>query len=585
MCPIREGQGEASAGESIGEPLSRERFIDPSADAVWVAEGETERRDIASAPTTWRGHRPWHVQTLSEREPGGFRVDQADSCPLGPRQEGEEPKLPMHDPEKSDSAIVARKLTNKAGKPAAESVEPRAGTKGNGDQQSTHRTQSRASVSQALDRIRTAARQRKKERFTALFHHITLDALQVAFYALKRNAAPGADGVTWQDYETDLETNLTDLHNRVHRGGYRPQPARRQYIPKADGRMRPLAIAAVEDKIVQRTVATILEAVYEEDFLDFSYGFRPGRGQHDALDALYVGIDRQKVNYILDADIRSFFDTVNREWLVRFLNHRIGDPRIIRLIQKWLTAGVLENETIAVSDTGTGQGSVISPLLANIYLHYVFDLWVQRWSRRESRGEMIFVRYADDTVVGFEHEDDAHRFLDAMRARFEEFSLSLHPEKTRLIEFGRFAATNRTRRGLGKPETFTFLGFTFICSTSRKGTFQIKRKTRADRMRTKLMEIKEELRRRMHWPIPELGKWLRQVVSGFFAYHAVPTNHKALSAFRYHIVALWKRALERRSHKASILWERMVRLANGWLPKPKILHPWPSQRYAVKYPR
>ena len=312
--------------------------------------------------------------------------------------------------------------------------------------------------------------------------------------------------MTWQDYEADLERKLEDLHDRVHRGAYRAQPSRRVYIPKPDGRQRPLAVAALEDKIVQRATAAVLNAIYEEDFLGFSYGFRPGRGTHDALDALVVGISSRKVNCILDADIRSFFDTVSQEWLIRFVEHRIGDRRIIRLIQKWLKAGVLEDGVVTVSDKGTGQGSVISPLLANIYLHYVFDLWAERWRRREATGDMIIVRYADDIIVGFEHEADARRFLDAMRERLEEFALSLHPDKTRLIEFGRHAAANRKRRGLGKPETFNFLGFTFICGKSRRGKFLIKRKTRRDRMRAKLQEVKEELRRRMHQPIPEQGK-------------------------------------------------------------------------------
>ena len=321
----------------------------------------------------------------------------------------------MHDQEKSDSAIVAVKPPNKAGRPAAEAVEPRAGTEGNADQQSTHRTQSRERVTQALDRVRQAARQRKKERFTALLHHVNVDTLRTAFYALKRKAAPGVDGVTWQDYEADLEPRLEDLHDRVHRGAYRPQPSRRTYIPKADGRQRPLAIAALEDKIVQGATVMVLNAIYEEDFLGFSYGFRPGRGPHDALDALVVAITSRKVNYILDADIRYFFDSVSQEWLVRFLEHRVGDKRIIRLIRKWLKAGILEDGVVTVSDRGTGQGSVISPLLANIYLHYVLDLWAERWRRREATGDMIIVRYADDLVVGFEHEDDARRFLDAMR--------------------------------------------------------------------------------------------------------------------------------------------------------------------------
>src|SRR6476469_5252039 len=368
----------------------------------------------------------------------------------------------MHGREKSDSAIVAVKPTNKAVPTAAEPVEPRAGAKGNARQQSTHRTQGRERVAQALERVRQAARQRKKERFTALLHHISIDCLRMAFFALKRDAASGVDGLTWPTYEADLDRNLTDLHERVHRGAYRALPSRRTYIPKADGKQRPLAVAALEDKIVQRATVAVLNAIYEEDFLGFSYGFRPGYGTHDALDALCVGITSRKVNFILDADIQSFFDTVSHDWLVRFVEHRIGDTRIIRLIRKWLTAGVLEDGVVMDSDRGTGQGSVISPMLANIYLHYVIDLWAERWRRREAMGDMIVVRYADDIIVGFEHETDARRFLDAMRERLEKFALSLHPDKTRLIEFGRYAADRRAQRGLGKPESFSFLGFTFI---------------------------------------------------------------------------------------------------------------------------
>jgi group II intron reverse transcriptase/maturase len=491
----------------------------------------------------------------------------------------------MHGREKSDSAIIATKPTNKAGRPAAEPVERRAGTKGNADQQSTRRAQNRESVSQALERVRQAARKRKKERFTALFHHLSVDLLRLSFFALKRDAAPGVDGLTWRDYEADLDHKLEDLHARVHRGAYRALPSRRRYIPKADGRQRPLAIAALEDKIVQKATVAVLNAIYEEDFLGFSYGFRPGRSQHDALDALVVGITSTRVNYILDCDIRSFFDEVSQEWLVRFLNHRIGDPRIIRLIQKWLKAGVLEDGVVTTSEMGTGQGSVASPPLANIYLHYVFDLWAERWRRREATGDMIILRYADDIVVGFEHEAEARRFWDAMRARLQEFSLSLHPEKTRLIEFGRLAADRRAQRGLGKPETFNFLGFTFICGQSRRGKFLLKRRTRRDRMRARLREIKEELRRRMHQPIPQQGQWLRQVATGFFAYHAVPTNSAALSAFRHHVTNLWRRSLQRRSQKDGCTWQRIAKLADDWLPKPRILHPWPSERFAVKHPR
>jgi group II intron reverse transcriptase/maturase len=356
-------------------------------------------------------------------------------------------------------------------------------------------------------------------------------------------------------------------------------------IPKADGKERPLAIAALEDKIVQKAVLAVLNAIYEEDFLGFSYGFRPKRGQHDALDALVVAITARKVNFILDADIRSFFDMVSQDWLVRFVEHRIGDKRIVRLIQKWLKAGVLEDGIVSVSETGTGQGAVISPLLANIYLHHVFDLWAEQWRGREATGDMIIVRYADDIVLGFEHEADATRFWDAMRERLGAFSLTLHPAKTRLIAFGRFAAANRARDGLGKPETFDFLGFTFICGKDRQGKFLVNRKSRRDRMRAKLKEIKERLRRNMHKSIPEQGRWLGQVMTGYLAYHAVPTNSRSIVAFHHHVTDLWRRTLKRRGQKDRTTWLDMTRLVNQWLPKPRILHPWPSQRFAVKHPR
>jgi len=491
----------------------------------------------------------------------------------------------MHGRGKSDTAIVAGKPANKAEQSAAELVEPRAGTEGNADQQSTHRAQSRASVSQALERIRQAARERKKERFTALLHHISIEHLEAAFFALKENAAPGVDGLTWRDYEQQLERKLEDLHARIHRGAYRALPSRRVFIPKPDGRQRPLAVAAFEDKIVQRATAAVLNAIYEEDFLGFSYGFRPGRGAHDALDALVVGIERKKVNWILDADIRSFFDEISREWLVRFLEHRIGDQRIIRLIQKWLKAGVLEDGIVTNSGKGTGQGAVISPLLANVYLHYVLDLWAERWRRHEATGDMIIVRYADDFIVGFQHETDARRFLDGLRQRFAEFALSLHPEKTRLIEFGRYAAQDRKRRGLGKPETFNFLGFTFICGKSRRGKFLIKRKTRRDRMRMKLKEVRNEMRRRMHQTIPQQGKWLMQVITGYFNYHAVPTNNRALVMFRDEVTRAWRRLLSRRSQNGDLTVSRIKKLVEDWLPPPQILHPWPNQRFAVTHPR
>jgi len=491
----------------------------------------------------------------------------------------------MHGNGKSDPEIVAVKPANKAERSATELVEQRAGTEGNADQQSTRRAQDRVSVSQALGRIRQAAKQRKKDKFTSLFHHISDELLRLSFFELKKDAAPGVDGLTWQDYEPDLDHKIEDLRARVQGGTYRALPSRRHYLPKPDGRQRPIAIAALEDKIVQRATAAVLNAIYEADFLGFSYGFRPQRGQHDALDALVVGITSTKVNWILEVDVRSFFDEVSQSWLIRFLEHRIADRRILRLIQKWLKAGILEDGVVTVSDKGTGQGSVISPLLANIYLHYGLDLWAERWRRREATGDMIIVRYADDVVIGFEHETDARRFWDAMRERLQEFSLSLHPEKTRLIEFGRRAASNRTQRGLGKPDTFDFLGYTFVCGTSRAGRFLLKRRTRRDRMQAKIKAVAGELRRRMHQSIPEQGKWLGQVVKGFYNYHAVPTNWAALGAFRDEITARWHWTLSRRSNKGALTWARMKQLADDWLPKPQILHPWPNQRFAVAHPR
>jgi group II intron reverse transcriptase/maturase len=437
-----------------------------------------------------------------------------------------------------------------------------------------------------LDRVRNAARQRKKEKFTSLLHHVTVDLLRESFLALKRRAAPGVDGVTWEDYEVGLEGNLLDLHARVHSDRYRALPVRRRFIPKpGTDKQRPLGIAALEDKIVQRALVAVLNAIYEEDFLGFSYGFRPGRNQHDALDALSVAISGTPVNWILDADIRSFFDSVSQEWLIRFLGHRIGDERVLRLVRKWLKAGVLDDGEWSVSAEGTPQGAVISPLLANVYLHYVFDLWAKQWRGREAGGNVIVVRYADDIVVGFEHEADAKSFWDAMRTRFEQFGLELHGEKTRLLEFGRHAAGRRQRRGLGKPETFTFLGFIFICGRSRRGAFLLHRKTRVDRMRARLQEIKRTLRQRMHATIPEQGKWLKSVVTGYSAYHAVPTNIRALGRFRYHVMRLWLRTLRRRSQKDKMTWARLSKIAGDWLPTPRILHPWPSERFAVKHPR
>ncbi len=490
-----------------------------------------------------------------------------------------------YEPEKSDPSILARKPTNKFGRSEAESVERREGAEGNTDEHRTRRTLSRERVSSGLDRVRERARQEKKERFTALLHHVTADQLRAAFSWLKRDAAPGVDGITWQEYGQNLEVNLADLHARLHRGAYRAQSSRRKFIPKEDGRQRPLGIASLEDKIVQRAVVEVLNAIYEEDFLGFSYGFRPRRSQHDALDALAFAITRTKVNWILDSDLSAYFDSVSHDWLVRFIEHRIADPRIIRLIRKWLKAGVLADGQLTVPEAGTPQGAVASPLLGNVYLHYAFDLWAERWRHHEARGQVALVRYADDIVAGFEHRVDAERFLADLRVRLEKFALSLHPDKTRLIEFGRYAAENRARRGLGKPETFNFLGFRHISGHSRAGRFQLKRKTRRDRMRAKMRSLKEELRRRRHEPIPQQGRWLAQVIRGYFAYHAVPTNAKSLYAFRQHVIDLWRRSLRRRSQKDHTTWQRMARLAAAFLPTPRVLHPWPDDRFAVNHPR
>jgi group II intron reverse transcriptase/maturase len=434
--------------------------------------------------------------------------------------------------------------------------------------------------------VREAAKRDKKLRFTALLHHVCPELLQASYFALKRSAAPGVDGMTWHEYGRNLEERILDLHDRVHRGVYWAQPSKRAWIPKADGRQRPLGIAALEDKIVQQAVKTVLEQIYEEDFLGFSYGFRPGRGCHNALDAVWVGIMQRKVNWVLDADIRGFFDAIDHEWMLKFLEHRIADRRVLRLIRKWLRAGVSEDGKWSRTTVGTPQGSVISPLLANVFLHYVLDLWVNQWRQRHARGEVIIVRYADDFVMGFQHRDDAERCLRALRNRLAEFGLKLHPEKTRLIEFGRFAAERREKRGQGKPETFNFLGFTHGCGTTREGTFTIKRKSIAKRLRAKLQEIKRQLVRCMHHAVAQLGKWMRSVVQGWMNYHAVPGNIRSLDQFRTQTARLWLHVLRRRSQKGrKWTWERFKRLIHRWLPKPKILHPCPNERLIVKNPR
>jgi len=467
-----------------------------------------------------------------------------------------------------------------------EVVEERMVTEKNMERPNPYRTQSRENGPTGLEHVRQAAKKDGKLRFTALLHHVTIDLLRDSYQCLKKQAAPGVDGVTWEEYGRELEVRLVDLHGRVHRGAYQARPSRRVYIPKADGRQRPLGIAALEDKVVQLAVGTVLNHIWEEDFLGFSYGFRPGRSQHDALDALYVGITRKPVGWVLDLDVRSFFDKVDHGWMIRFVEHRIGDRRIVRLIQKWLKAGVLEQGRWIETKEGTPQGAVISPILANLYLHYVLDLWVHQWRRKKARGDVIVVRYADDAVLGFQYRDEAMRFLAELKERVARFGLELHPEKTRLIAFGRYAAQRREKRGEGKPETFNFLGFTHYCGTNRKtGYFELRRKTIGKRMTAKLKEIAAQLHQRRHDPIRDTLKWLQAVVRGYFQYHAIPGNWERLQEFRKNVLRLWHRSLRRRSQKSRWTWTRFRQLLVDQIPEVRILHPFPDARFDAKHSR
>ena len=582
----REDAGEALTRAHAGQPLSSE--ITLSGVPTPCGEGEGNMADgakrepaanAAESETLSMCGNSSHEKREIPRVPTGGAVGRLEK--VYDRTSG------AYAPGKSDGRVVPRKPPNK-GAPAApaEVVEGRRSTEGNAMQAAATRTQSRLDALNALDRVREVARRDRRARFTALLHHVTVERLREGFFALKHEAAPGVDGTTWKQYDVDLDDRLRDLHRRIHEKTYRAQPSRRVFIPKADGRQRPLGIAALEDKIVQQAVVRVLNQIYEVDFRGFSYGFRPRRSQHDALDALWVGLMRKKVNWVLDADIRGFFDHIDHGWLLQFLEHRIADRRILRLIQQWLRAGVFEDGQWTKSEVGTPQGAVASPLLANIFLHYVFDLWVQQWRTKYAMGDVIVVRYADDFIVGFQHRREAERFLGELEERFQKFGLALHPEKTRLIEFGRFAAENRRKRGERKPETFTFLGFTHICGLTRLNRrFIVKRETAAKRLRAKLSEVKQELTRRRHEPIPRQGKWLRGVVQGYFNYHGVPGNTAALAAFRTNITRSWLRALRRRSQRRRMPWKRFRRHVDRWLPKPKVLHPYPNERFSATHPR
>jgi RNA-directed DNA polymerase len=521
-----------------------------------------------------------HENSLREN-----REAPSTSLPMaaGTGRRSHKPKSDVHVPGESDSSIVPAKRANKAEPSAAESVEGRELTKGNASHTEPAPDAEPGKHGLGVAGIRQVANRDKNVRFTALLHHVTPELLIESYHALNPTAVPGIDEVTWKAYGQDLENRLADLHGRVHRGAYRAMPSKRAWIPKADGRQRPLGIAALEDKIVQQAIRVVLEAIYEEDFVRFSYGFRPERGSHNALDALWVGIKQRKVNWVLDADIRGFFDAIDHEWLMKFLQHRIADRRVLRLIRNWLEAGVLEDGQWSESIVGTPQGAVISPLLANVFLHYAFDLWVNQWRRTKAQGDVIVVRYADDFVLGFQYPNDARQFLYELRKRFKRFGLELHPEKTRLIEFGRFAARRRQQCRAGKPETFDFLGFTHYCGTTRKGAFQLKRKPIAKRMRAKLAKLKLELRKRRHARVCALGAWLRSVVQGWYRYYAVPDSSRYLRAFRTQINRLWLQALRRRSQTGQRrwTWKRMQPLLTRWIPQPRILHPYPDQRLRV----
>lgn len=584
----REGDIEALTGASAGQPLSRE--IRQSGTPTLLSEAEGH---IGEGATRESSPSPTRSKTLSMRRSFPNRNCEISSAPAAKWAVGGSGKADGRTPdiqagEKSDACVVPMNNSNNgaASKPAqAEGREGRRAAKRNTETPPAPRTQRRTRASRGLDGVREAARAAKvagKEvRFTALLHHVTPTLLRDSFKQLKRDAAAGVDGVKWREYEEGFDERVGKLWDAVQSGRYRAQPSRRVYIPKADGKQRPLGIAALEDKIVQQAVLMVLTPIYEANFLGFSYGFRPGRNQHQALDAVVVGMQKKRVNWVLDIDIKAFFDTVEHGWMMRFVEHRIGDRRVLRLIRKWLTAGVVENGQKIDVRVGTPQGAVISPLLANIYLHYVFDLWTHQWRGRHARGDVMIVRYADDSVLGFESKADVDRFLEDLKERFAQFGLTLNEDKTRVLQFGRFAAQARARQGLPKPPTFDFLGFTHVCGKSRSNDwFQLKRLTSAKRMRASLKAIRQALMRRMHEPIHTVGLWLRRVVQGYFSYHAVPGNVDRLDAFRKEVTRAWLHALRRRGQRGRMPWSRFAVLVDRYLPRARVLHPYPHQRFA-----
>lgn len=442
-------------------------------------------------------------------------------------------------------------------------------------------------ISEGLLRVRNKAKENKNLIFTELLHHATPEMFMECYRSLNKRATPGIDRQSWEEYgKENLEEKLKDLRNRVFNGTYRSLPARRVFIPKANGKMRPLGIVAIEDKIVQNVIRTILDQVYEPTFKGFSYGFRSGRSCHDALDALSYCIQHGKINWILDADLRSYFDSIPHDKLIGVVKLRVGDPRIIRLIKKWLKAGVLENESISISDYGTIQGGVISPLLANIYLHYALDEWIDKIRTNiPSLGRISIVRYADDFVICFQNRWAATKLLEELREQLGRFGLELQREKTRLIEFGRFAIQNRRARGDRKPETFDFLGFTHICSKAKNGYFAIRRITSSKKFCRKLQDVKQEIRKRMHRNIDETLEWLKRLLLGYYQYYAVPYNILKLDSFRYHVGMYLFKMLRRRSQKArrTITWTWKKLHVDAALPRPKQVHDLPDLRFRRKW--
>jgi len=502
----------------------------------------------------------------------------------GPRGELHGDTTAMNAPRESDVCVVPGKEANKApaGAGAAEPLEERRTAKRNPREQTTHRTQDRESVNHALERIREAVRRDRKKRLTTLWHHVYSEAtLREAYRKLNPKSSPGVDGQTWHEYGEGLDERISELSRRLKRMGHRPQAVLRRYISKENGKKRPIGMPVLEDKIVERALVMVLEAIYEEEFVSFSYGFRPGRNPHQALDALYMGVVSRKINWVLDADLSGYFDTIDHDWLVRMLEHRIADKRVVRYIIRCLKAGVVEDGHWREQTLGTPQGGCISPMLANIFLHYVLDVWVRKWRKTQAKGDMIIVRYADDFVIGFQHQNEALRFNKELLARLEKFGLKLNEEKTRLIEFGRFAAKDRRSRGQGKPETFDFLGFTHICGKDRKGRFQLKRKTIGKRLRGKLRSLKIKMRKRWHWSIPEMGRWLNLVLTGHFNYYGVPGNFRSLNGTRQAVIMLWRRWIIRKSQRSRAGYSRMYRLADRWLPRARICHPYPTARLRV----